>query len=93
MVSLSSLCQKDVISIITGQNIGRVDDLEFSQETARIESLVVFGRLKLWGLFGREQDIKIPWEDVVTIGCDAILINSPEIRENGKKSKGFISFE
>ncbi|MEG2928413.1 MAG: YlmC/YmxH family sporulation protein [Oscillospiraceae bacterium] len=93
MVSLSSLCQKDIISTVTGQNIGRVDDLEFCQQTAKIESLIVFGRLKLWGILGREESIKIPWTDVVTIGCDAILINSAEIMENSKKNKAFITFE
>ena len=50
MISLSLLCRKDVISIITGQNIGRVDDIEFCRENAKVENLVIFGRPKLWGL-------------------------------------------
>ena len=35
MVSLSVLCEKDIISISTGQNIGRADDIEFSEKTAK----------------------------------------------------------
>ncbi len=81
MLSLSFLCQKDIISIVTGQNIGRIDDLEFDLETAKVENLIVFGRPKFFGLFGRNEDIKISWSDVLTVGKDAILINTKEIKE------------
>lgn len=93
MISLSLLCQKDVISITTGQNIGRVDDIEFCRENARVENLVIFGRPKLWGLLGRGEDLRIPWDNVVTIGRDAILVNNCEIKEGRKKQKFFINFE
>ena len=75
MVSLSVLCQKDVISIVTGQNIGRVDDIEFCCEDALVKYLVIFGRPRFFGLFGRGEDVKIAWENVVKIGRDAILVN------------------
>ena len=87
MVSLSVLCQKDIISIVTGQNIGRADDIEFSEKTAVVENLVVFGRPKLFGLLGRGKDIKIAWTDVITVGQDVILINTPEIQTLGKNGK------
>ena len=87
MVSLSLLCQKDIISISTGQNIGRADDIEFSEKTAKVENLVVFGRPKFFGLFGREKDVKISWSDVITVGRDVILINTPEITVSDKKGK------
>lgn len=93
MISLSLLCQKDVISIITGQNIGRVDDIEFCRENAKVQYLVIFGRPKFFGLFGREEDVRIPWENVVTIGRDAILINNCEIKEEGKKQRFSVNFE
>lgn len=93
MVSFSCLCQKDVISVVTGHNLGRVDDLEFLQETATVEFLIVYGRLKWWGLFGRKQDIKIPWKDVITIGRDVILINTRDNNENCSKSNGYMGFD
>lgn len=93
MISLSLLSQKDVISVVTGQNIGRVDDIEFCREDARVYSLVIFGRPKFFGIFGREKDIQIPWENVVTIGRDVILVNSCEINEKIKKQKFSINFE
>ena len=87
MLSLSVLCEKDIISISTGQNIGRADDIEFSEKTAVVENLVVFGRPKLFGLLGRGKDIRISWADVITVGRDVILINSPEIKQSGKNGK------
>ena len=84
MVSLSVLCEKDIISVSTGQNIGRADDIEFSEKTATVENLVVFGRPKLFGLLGRGKDIRIPWNDVITVGRDVILINSREINITDK---------
>ena len=93
MISLSLLSQKDVISVVTGQNIGRVDDIEFCRDDARVQNFVIFGRPKFFGLLGREKDIHIPWENVVTIGRDVILVNSCEINEQPKKQKFSINFE
>ena len=92
MVSLSSLSEKDVISIVTGQNIGRVDDIEFCRENAKVEYLIIFGRPRFLGLFGRCEDIKIPWDNVVIIGKDAILVNNCDLKENNKK-RFAINFE
>lgn len=93
MVSLSVLCEKDIISISTGQNIGRADDIEFSEKTAKVENLVVFGRPKLFGLLGRGKDIRIAWSDVITIGQDVILINSREINTSEKKGKVKVDYD
>ena len=92
MISLSSLSEKDVISIVTGQNIGRVDDIEFCRENAKVEYLIIFGRPRCFGLFGRSDDIKIPWDDVVIIGKDAILVKNCVLKENNKK-RFAINFE
>ena len=93
MVSLSLLCQKDIISVSTGQNIGRRDDIEFSEKTAVVENLVVFGRPKFFGLLGRGKDIRIAWSDVITVGRDVILINSPNAEINGKKGRIHVDYD
>ena len=87
MVSLSVLCEKDIISISTGQNIGRADDIEFDEKAATGQNLVVFGRPKLFGLLGRGKDIRIAWKDVMTVGRDVILINSNEYIQSDKNGK------
>ncbi|MBR5874409.1 MAG: YlmC/YmxH family sporulation protein [Oscillospiraceae bacterium] len=87
MVSLSVLCEKDIISISTGQNIGRADDIEFDEKSATVQNLVVFGRPKLFGLLGRGKDVRIAWKDVMTVGRDVILINSNEYIQSDKNGK------
>ena len=87
MVSLSVLCEKDIISISTGQNIGRADDIEFDEKSATVQNLVVFGRPKFFGLLGRGKDVRIAWKDVMTVGRDVILINSNEYIQSDKNGK------
>ena len=93
MVCLSDLKTKDVVSIVTGQNIGRADDIEFDEKTAVIHNIVIFGRPKFFGIFGREKDLKISWKDIVTIGKDVVLINAPEIYGGGKNGKTNVTFD
>ena len=88
MISLSVLCQKDVINIVNGQNIGRVDDIEFCSEDAKVKCLVIFGRPRFFGLLGRGCDIKIAWENVVNLGQYVILATNCEEDKNAKH-KGF----
>ena len=93
MISLSLLSQKDVINITTGQNIGRVDDIEFCRETAKVEYMIIFGRPRFLGIFGRGEDVRIPWENVVLIGRDTVLVNNCDIKENKRKRRFAINIE
>lgn len=74
---ITSFCElscKEVINLKDGRCIGRVGDIEFDTKTVCITALVVFGRKRFFGLFGREEDIVIKWAQVKTIGADAILV-------------------
>ena len=55
--------------------LGCVCDVEVDTATARIVSLVIFGRYRWFGLLGREDDIVINWCDIQLIGEDTILVN------------------
>ncbi len=74
MYSLVNISEKDVVTVQSGKKLGRVDDIRFDPITARIHSFVVFGKLKFFGLFGREADMYINYEDIVKIGTDVILV-------------------
>jgi len=93
LISLALLCQKDVIGIANGQNIGRVDDIEFCSENALVKNLVIFGRPKFFGLLGRGEDVKIPWENVVKIGQDVVLVNKCETDKKIKRSGFALKFD
>ncbi|MEG2915910.1 MAG: YlmC/YmxH family sporulation protein [Oscillospiraceae bacterium] len=72
---VQDLKYKDVVSVSDGTRLGCVCDVEVDTCTARICSIVIYGRLKCFGLFGREDDIVIDWCDIKLIGEDTILVN------------------
>lgn len=86
-MTLMELCKKDVIQVASGANLGRVDDLRFDAVSAKLCALVLFGRPKLFGLLGREEDVEIPWEEVVNIGADVVLVKS-ELPLPARKPRG-----
>ena len=71
---LEKLRDKEVINIKDGGRVGFVCDVELDVDHARLTALVVYGRLRLLGLLGRLPDLVIPWEDVVLMGEDAVLV-------------------
>ncbi len=75
-MTVSELCERSVINISTGTNLGNVDDIVFSDKDAQITHVIIYGRMKLFGLFGREDDIFIPWADIKKIGEDVLLVET-----------------
>ena len=73
-MTVYELCERDVVNVTTGQNLGKVDDISFEPETASITGVILYGRLKLFGLLGREEDRCIPWSAVRRFGEDIILV-------------------
>jgi YlmC/YmxH family sporulation protein len=67
---------KEIINIKTGTKVGYPDDIEFETHTAKICKMIIFGKAKFFGLFGRAPDIVIPWSEIEVIGDDTILINN-----------------
>ena len=76
--------KKEIIDVKNGVKIGYVDDVVFDTDQAVITSIVVYGRLRFFGLFGREEDMLIPWEDIEIIGEDTILVKNDPGRYSQK---------
>lgn len=90
--SLSQLRNKEVINSRNGCRIGYVDDLEVNTRDARVCALIIYGRLKFFGLLGRKDDCIIPWNMIELIGEDTILVGSEgEFRRSGRKKRGFFN--
>ena len=78
---LYELCRRSVIELSSGQNLGRVDDICFDENSAVITHIILYGRPRLFGLLGREEDTMIPWADIRQIGQDVLLVHTqPEKR-------------
>ncbi|WP_077622096.1 YlmC/YmxH family sporulation protein [Sediminibacillus massiliensis] len=78
MLTLSELQMKDVILVEDGKRMGNIMDLEIDVDRGKILYLIIGIRGKMMGLFGKEEEIAVPWEHIVTIGSDVILIKKPK---------------
>lgn len=73
---------KEVINGKNGCRLGCVDDVEIDTTNAKLVAIVIFGRPKCFGLFGREDDIIIRWDCIELIGEDTIIVNhSPQFSQ------------
>ena len=66
---------KDVICVNNGLRLGHVCDVELDLQCARLTAIIIYGKSRLFGLLGREEDIVICWNDIQLIGEDTILVN------------------
>lgn len=84
---ITSLRDKEIIDIRSGSRYGYVGDLEIDLETGKVRALVIPGRLRLFGLLGREKEKVFKWESVRRFGEDIILVegNEEQIPEKTKK--------
>ena len=79
---MDDLRRKDVINLFNGGYMGRAADLEFDPDSSQMKGIIIYGRLRWFGLLGR--DITIRWEDIEVIGDDSILVR---YRQYGGKGR------
>jgi sporulation protein, YlmC/YmxH family len=72
------LREREVVNILDGRRLGLASDLEIEAETGRIKAIVVPGPGKFLWLFGKSEDFVIPWEKIIKIGVDVILVEAPD---------------
>ena len=81
---VSELRYKEIINVSDGSRYGWVGDVEVDLDSGQGRALVVPGRLRLFGLLGREEDRVFPWEAVRRFGADTILVETPPLSRLGK---------
>ena len=93
---VTDLRNKEIINAKSGCRLGQVCDVEIDTCTGTIVALVVWGRPKCFGLFGRAEDIRICWNEIEVIGDDTILVccETPPPNANGRRGAfdGFFRF-
>lgn len=77
MIRVSDLRQRDVINTVDGRRLGIISDLDVDLNAGRVTGLIIPGQARMLGLFGREGDVYIPWEKIIKIGSDVILVELP----------------
>lgn len=85
---IDDLKNKQVVCVKDGCVLGFISDVEIDTLSGNLTSIIIFGRLRFFGLLGREEDITIPWDDIKVIGSETVLVNTElplSLREKTKK--------
>ena len=65
-----------MVQLEQGVCLGRADDLAFDPANAQLQSLILLGRPRLFGLLGRQPDLFIPWQEITQMGQDVVLVRT-----------------
>ncbi len=76
MFRATQLRQKEVINISSGIRLGFVSDVEINFESGKIDAIIVPSHGRFFGLFGREKEHIIPWDSIIKVGNDIILVKN-----------------
>lgn len=85
---IDDLRNKQVVCVKDGCVLGFISDIEMDTLNGNLTSVIIFGKLRFFGLFGREDDIVIPWSDIEVIGNETVLVNTEPpifLREKAKR--------
>ncbi len=83
MANSSDIRQKEVINIVNGRRLGTIVDMNFSPD-GHISSIAVPGPFSFMNLVrSNRAEIVIPWESIVKIGEDVILVRIAETGSSG----------
>ena len=84
---IEDLRYREVINISTGRRLGYVGDVDMDISNGRILALIVPGPYKFLGLFGRGDDFILPWDHIIRIGDDIILVSDDKEERCPPKNK------
>ena len=79
--------EKEVINVCDGKRLGCVSEVEFNVCDGRLTAIIVPAEGGFLG-FGSKERIVIPWEKIVRIGEDVILVNAEGLLPLPPKKKG-----
>ena len=73
---IAELRNKQVVCVKNGKVLGYISDIELDTHSGSLISLIIYGRPRFLGLFGKTDDIVIPWSDIDVIGPETVLVKS-----------------
>lgn len=81
MIKISDLRTRDVINILDGKKLGNIADIDLDLENGKVLALIMPGRSRGFGFFSRREEVNVPWNKIVRIGRDVILVEVPVVSE------------
>lgn len=74
MIRISEFQSKDVVNVFDGKKLGNIGDIDIDVITGKIQAIVIGKQGKMLGLLRKEDEVTIPWRQIVKIGEDVILV-------------------
>ncbi|XMB85100.1 YlmC/YmxH family sporulation protein [Mycoplasmatota bacterium WC44] len=71
----SELSDLDVINVVDGSVLGTISDVEIDKTTGRVCSITVKTLSGFLNLINPEKGFVIPWDQIIKIGSDVIIVN------------------
>lgn len=88
MVKVTEFQVKDVVNVSDGKRLGNIEDFEINLNTGKIEAVVIGSAGKVLGFFGKEEEVVIPWKNILKIGEDVILVRFRDSAEYIEEDSG-----
>ncbi|MBO8136640.1 MAG: YlmC/YmxH family sporulation protein [Desulfotomaculum sp.] len=82
MIKISDLRSREIINIVDGRRLGVIKDIDIDLEHGKISALILPGTGRVFGFLGREEEFVVPWEKIVKIGMDVILVEVNVMTDN-----------
>lgn len=79
LIKISDLRDLEIININDGKRLGPIKDIELDLEKGTLQALVLpsYTAGRILGIFGRNDDLIVPWEKIKRIGVDVLLVDLP----------------
>ncbi len=83
---ISDLQERQIVNIADGKCLGNIKDIELNVREGVIQALVLPGSSGFRGFMQNQGELLIPWQKVVRIGVDVVLIDMPELTDDNLRS-------
>lgn len=77
--TLRDLRSKEVINIYNGERLGFIDDIRFNTEDNSVMTFIIYGRERLFGILGKQNDITIDCSQIHLVGEETILVSVKDV--------------
>ncbi|MDK2823304.1 MAG: hypothetical protein PWQ67_2243 [Clostridia bacterium] len=88
LAKISDLQEREIINVVDGRRLGPIKDIDIDVETGRIAALILPGYSgRFLSIFGKKEDYIVPWEKIIRIGIDVILVEAQQFTEIPRKER------
>lgn len=85
--TLKELRNKEVINIYNGERLGFIDDIKLDTENNSVITFIIYGREKLFGILGKQNDILINCNQIHLVGDETILVSVESVQYEDTSEK------